>query len=65
MLRHKMITLYGKDEDFTEVWDWVQTNDMCCGVDGPIDFLRINGKPSVFKNMKVCRDMYPSISYGC
>ncbi len=44
-----MITLYGKDEDFTEVWDWVQTNDMCCGVDGPIDFLRINGKLSVFK----------------
>lgn len=44
MLKHKLATLYGKDEAFTEVWDWVQTHDMCCGVDGPIDFQRLNGK---------------------
>jgi len=59
MLKQKLVALYGKDEDFTEVWDWVQTNDVCCGVDGPIDFQRINGKilfVAIF--MFICAPLY-------
>lgn len=44
LLKQKLVRLYGKDHEFTEVWDWVQTHDMCCGVDGPVDFQRINGE---------------------
>jgi hypothetical protein len=43
-LKQRLIFQYGNDSQFTQTWDWVQTNDMCCGVEGPMDFLRYNGK---------------------
>lgn len=43
-LRHKFITQYKIDPEFTQVWDWIQSQDMCCGVDSPFDFPQFNGK---------------------
>jgi hypothetical protein len=40
-LRQRLSLSYRVDPQFTQVWDWVQTHEMCCGVDSPADF---NGK---------------------
>ncbi|CAG7821207.1 unnamed protein product [Allacma fusca] len=37
-LKRRLETEYGRDLDFTQVWDWVQKHEMCCGIDGPSDF---------------------------
>lgn len=43
-LKQRLKSQYGTDPKFTQVWDWVQTNELCCGVDGPTDFLLPNGE---------------------
>lgn len=38
LLKHKLNTQYGVEHDFTQLWDDVQRELQCCGVDGPSDF---------------------------
>lgn len=38
VLKHRFRTQYGSDLDFTELWDMVQRNDQCCGVENYKDF---------------------------
>lgn len=46
-LRQRLRTDYGVDPEFTQVWDWVQAHEICCGIDSPNDF-HLNGKPLSF-----------------
>ena len=43
-LKLRLETEYGRDPEFTQVWDWVQSHEMCCGVLGPEDFNATRGK---------------------
>lgn len=43
-LKQRLSSQYGMNNYFTHTWDWVQQKEGCCGVDGPKDYLRINGK---------------------
>jgi len=42
-LKQRLSADYKTDLQFTKVWDWIQSHEMCCGVEGPSDFY-LNGE---------------------
>lgn len=40
-LRHRLASDYGRDKPFTAIWDDLQRDHECCGVNGPQDFFNV------------------------